>query len=224
MKRQSRATASAPRPESASAGSFSASMPGCFQALCQRLGDVERRHQCTTRHRCRVRRCGNHFHERPNFGISGPTLTPFVGVVSVCCPTMPSRQRFHPILYDNFLAQEGLPGGKELVVCDSGPGGPSPFFSQLDDPRVKYEYEGESRSLTLGEKRNICMERAAGDLVVLFDDGVSRLQASAPARPLLLSIPLPSVSALPTGALSANCPRPRWRRPRTQTIFMPRVM
>lgn len=58
-------------------------------------------------------------------------------LVSVLCPTSPDRHWAHPNLYRCF-AHQTWPD-VELVVLDTGDR-PSPFFSTLDDPRVRYTH------------------------------------------------------------------------------------
>ena len=58
-------------------------------------------------------------------------------LVSVVCPTTAARHWAHPLLYRSFAQQTHR--RKELIVLDTG-GQPSPFFSQLDDPRVSYHH------------------------------------------------------------------------------------
>ena len=58
-------------------------------------------------------------------------------LVSVLSPTTSDRHWAHPNLYRCFDQQSWK--RKELVVLDTGPA-PSPFFSRLDDPRVRYTH------------------------------------------------------------------------------------
>merc|ERR1712125_186752 len=87
-------------------------------------------------------------------------------LLSVVCPTMESRQQFHPLLYEGFKAQTHEP--KELIVVDSGERR-SAYFDQVAgrDPRVIYQFfpvtdshadaprMPRSRQWSLGLKRNI---------------------------------------------------------------------
>lgn len=56
-------------------------------------------------------------------------------MVSVLCPTSARRHWAHPLLYHSFTTQTHP--RKELLVFDTD-GERSPFFDQLDDPRVSY--------------------------------------------------------------------------------------
>ena len=66
----------------------------------------------------------------------GPTDTELISVV---CPTTDARHWAHPLLYHSFTTQTHM--RKELLVFDTG-GARSPFFDQLDDPRVSYYHVG----------------------------------------------------------------------------------
>ena len=69
-------------------------------------------------------------------------------------------------LYSRFASQT-YPD-KLLVVADDSPS-PSPFFSAVRDPRVRYHHT--SRRASIGEKRNACIRRAAdASIVAHFDD------------------------------------------------------
>jgi glycosyltransferase involved in cell wall biosynthesis len=84
--------------------------------------------------------------------------------VSVITPTR-EREAFHPSLYECFQAQS-LESRELLVLDDSDH--PSPFFSNLSDPRVHYIHSREK--MTLGDKRNALVNRAAGEVIAMFDD------------------------------------------------------
>lgn len=75
------------------------------------------------------------------------------------------RERFMPALYECYARQTFR--DTELLVLDDSPE-PSPFFAALDDPRVRYWHAPER--LTIGRKRNMLAERAAGEWICHFDD------------------------------------------------------
>ena len=56
---------------------------------------------------------------------------------------------------------------RELLICDDSPT-PSAFFAALSDPTVQYLHSGAR--LTTGEKRNLLMARATGEVIAFFDD------------------------------------------------------
>jgi glycosyltransferase involved in cell wall biosynthesis len=85
-------------------------------------------------------------------------------LVSVICPTF-ERHRFHPALYAQFHAQQW--DELELLVLDDTPA-PSPFFTALRDPRVRYFHSEKRRSV--GAKRNALVGAARGEVIVAFDD------------------------------------------------------
>jgi len=88
--------------------------------------------------------------------------------VSCIAPTTPERHLFHETaLYRCFAAQTHA--DLELVVVDTGPR-PSPFFTSpsFSDPRVKYIHQFEN--MTIGEKRNLAIAQASGDVICHFDD------------------------------------------------------
>ncbi|KAJ8605512.1 hypothetical protein CTAYLR_000046 [Chrysophaeum taylorii] len=82
--------------------------------------------------------------------------------VSVVTPT--TRARPHEQLYRCFAAQTHH--RRELVVL--GDGCPSPFFANLEDPRVRY-FAG-TKDRTLGAKRRWLCEQARGEVVANMDD------------------------------------------------------
>lgn len=84
--------------------------------------------------------------------------------VSLITPTF-DRSTHHAGLYANFKRQDH--SDKELLVWDDSPG-PSSFFENLRDPQVRYFHSTERYSV--GEKRNLLAERAAGDVIAHFDD------------------------------------------------------
>ncbi len=85
-------------------------------------------------------------------------------LVSVITPTF-DRPDFHPWLYRWFDEQTHEP--RELLVLDDGPE-PSPFFSSLEDDRVRYFHTPDR--YTLGGKRGFLAARARGDVIAHFDD------------------------------------------------------
>lgn len=84
--------------------------------------------------------------------------------ISVITPTH-RRERFLPALYRCFAEQDHA--DRELLVHDDSPS-PSPFFTALRDPRVRYLHS--PGRLTVGEKRNLLLEQAQGELIAFFDD------------------------------------------------------
>mmetsp|Transcript_34764 Transcript_34764/g.66374 ORF Transcript_34764/g.66374 Transcript_34764/m.66374 type:complete len:264 (-) Transcript_34764:307-1098(-) len=86
-------------------------------------------------------------------------------LISVVTPTITSRHAFHVSLYQCFR-QQTYPT-TELVVVDET-GDPSPVFSRLDDPRIRYIQA--AKGMTIGEKRNLGMEIAKGEVIAHFDD------------------------------------------------------
>jgi glycosyltransferase involved in cell wall biosynthesis len=70
-----------------------------------------------------------------------------------------------PHLYDRFVAQ-GL-GNSELIVVDDSVE-KCPFMETLADSRVRYIHLRERRST--GEKRNLAVDAASGQVIVQFDD------------------------------------------------------
>ncbi len=84
--------------------------------------------------------------------------------VSIICPTY-NRPERHENLYKAFLHQTYE--NKELLVLDDSPS-PSPFFTNLDDPRVKYQ--NLSCRATIGYKRNALIGMASGEIIAHFDD------------------------------------------------------
>jgi len=84
--------------------------------------------------------------------------------VSIITPTF-DRGGYHASLYASFKRQDHPQ--KELLVWDDSPV-PSPFFTTLDDPEVRYFHSVERYSI--GEKRNLLAERADGEVIAHFDD------------------------------------------------------
>src|ERR1700733_11401945 len=89
--------------------------------------------------------------------------------ISVICPTY-NRPERHKNLYEVFNAQDYKE--KELLVFDDSPES-SPFFSGLQDQRVKYTHIPSISSIatfSIGVKRNCLVQMASGDIVSHFDD------------------------------------------------------
>jgi glycosyltransferase involved in cell wall biosynthesis len=85
-------------------------------------------------------------------------------VISVICPTYNRCER-HENLYEAFCQQSYKK--RELLVFDDSPR-PSPFFSNLADPRVRYTHTHMRHSI--GVKRNLLVQMAVGDVIAHFDD------------------------------------------------------
>ena len=88
--------------------------------------------------------------------------------VSCISPTTPERHLFHEAaLYRCFASQTHA--DRELIVVDTGPV-PSPFFTSahFDDERVTYLHQPEHQ--TIGQKRNLAIQHASGDIICHFDD------------------------------------------------------
>lgn len=106
---------------------------------------------CCTSRRCRV-------------NVQRHTATMPRWKVSILCPTTPKRRKFHELLVDNWKSQT-YPDC-DLVVYDTGPGGPS---EALEKSGCDYTYVAGCK-MSLGEKRQWTTDRATGDVCVLFDD------------------------------------------------------
>ncbi|KAH8055359.1 hypothetical protein JL722_8262 [Aureococcus anophagefferens] len=111
---------------------------------------------CRTSERCRSG-CGA--------GANPRTRDPPKWKVSILCPTTPKRRKFHGLLVDNWRVQD-YDGEVELVVYDTGPGGPSEV---LEASGCDYTYAADC-VLSLGEKRQVVTDRCTGDVCVLMDD------------------------------------------------------
>ncbi|MDA0165828.1 glycosyltransferase [Solirubrobacter ginsenosidimutans] len=84
-------------------------------------------------------------------------------LVSCLMPTS-GRRPFVPLAIDCFLRQDHAQ--RELIVIDDGD---DPVADLIPDhPRISYERV--SRKLTLGAKRNLACRRAAGEVLVHWDD------------------------------------------------------
>lgn len=84
--------------------------------------------------------------------------------VSVVVPTY-GRPQHHEGLHALFAAQTHP--DRELLVYDDSPE-PSPFFTALRDPRVRYHHHPER--VALGSKRNWLAAEATGEVLAHFDD------------------------------------------------------
>jgi glycosyltransferase involved in cell wall biosynthesis len=85
-------------------------------------------------------------------------------LVSVITPTF-GRPEMLPHLYERFAAQSI--GNSELIVVDDS-AQKSAFMETLADTRVRYIYLAER--LSTGEKRNLAVDAAKGEVIVQFDD------------------------------------------------------
>ena len=90
--------------------------------------------------------------------------TPHSPLVSVITPTY-GRPHYHQRLYQSFCHQQ-YPN-KQLLVLDDSPEA-SPFFTELTDDRVRYQWSSER--LSIGAKRNRLLELSEGDIIAHFDD------------------------------------------------------
>jgi glycosyltransferase involved in cell wall biosynthesis len=86
------------------------------------------------------------------------------GKFSVITPTY-QRESYLIQQYANFKAQTWRK--KEWLIWDDSPT-PSSFFLTLDDPQVQYIHS--PHRLTIGEKRNLLIEKATGEYIAHFDD------------------------------------------------------
>ena len=59
--------------------------------------------------------------------------------------------------------------GPDVTLESDDTATPSPFFSALEDPDVRYIHQ-PGRRLSIGEKRNLLAEHATSDVLVHFDD------------------------------------------------------
>jgi glycosyltransferase involved in cell wall biosynthesis len=85
-------------------------------------------------------------------------------LISCVMPTTARRRRFVPQAIRYFQRQDYA--NKELLIVDDGA---EPLVGLVpDDPQVRYvRLTGER---TLGNKRNLCVEAARGDLIMHWDD------------------------------------------------------
>ena len=87
------------------------------------------------------------------------------GLVSIVTPTK-GRQALHKFLYQSF--QHQTYPQKELIILDTDEK-VSPFFSQLNDTRVRYIHQPELK-IPLGAKLEELIKLAQGEFVARFDD------------------------------------------------------
>jgi len=85
--------------------------------------------------------------------------------VSIITPTY-GRAELLPLAYRMYTSQQDS-AAREWIVIDDSPQ-PSPFMQSLADPDVRYLYLPQRR--TTGEKRNLAIDAARGDIIVQFDD------------------------------------------------------
>jgi len=94
------------------------------------------------------------------------------GRVSICSPTVESRQLFHEQLWNVFNASDWP--DKELIVVETYQGSPSAFFQSKaeEDQRVIYVAFQRPRydDWSIGLKRNMCTHLATGEFIANFDD------------------------------------------------------
>jgi glycosyltransferase involved in cell wall biosynthesis len=83
--------------------------------------------------------------------------------ISVITPTYNWQQNL-PYLYRHFQRQTHA--DKELLLLDDSPR-PSEFFANLGDPQVRYFHSPQR--ISIGAKRNLLVERAAGEVIAHFD-------------------------------------------------------
>lgn len=84
--------------------------------------------------------------------------------VSVICPTY-NRHNRHQNLYAAFKNQT-YPDKELLILDDSDK--LSPYFILINDPEVNYAHIPKRKSI--GEKRNLLIEKAQGTFIAHFDD------------------------------------------------------
>jgi len=86
--------------------------------------------------------------------------------VSVIVPTF-NRQNRHEALYRCFQQQDYA--DRDMWVLDDS-GDPSTFFCSLRNSDERVHYIHQPGRLSIGHKRNILIEHAAGDVIAHFDD------------------------------------------------------
>ena len=91
--------------------------------------------------------------------------------VSVLVPTSHTRHWSHSTIYKCFKQQTYPKERREMIVLDTG-GAPSPFFTTSRDRSVRYFHVGmpPPAARTVGGKRNWLAGKAAGSILVAFDD------------------------------------------------------
>mmetsp|Transcript_24497 Transcript_24497/g.34051 ORF Transcript_24497/g.34051 Transcript_24497/m.34051 type:complete len:475 (+) Transcript_24497:108-1532(+) len=91
--------------------------------------------------------------------------------VSVVLPTSAKRHHFHPRIFRCFVYQTFDP--VELIVIDDS-GKPSPFFKSskiaTQESRLRYIQVNKGLTVSVGEKRNLGIQMASGEVIVTFDD------------------------------------------------------
>ena len=85
--------------------------------------------------------------------------------VSICTPTF-NRRPFIPIIIKCFENQTYSRDKMEWIIVDDGTDKIEDLVAHL--PYVKYFKYDEK--MTLGKKRNLCNEKATGDIIVYMDD------------------------------------------------------
>ncbi|QGZ62627.1 glycosyltransferase family 2 protein [Paraburkholderia acidisoli] len=96
--------------------------------------------------------------------LSQPFATASAPVVSVITPTW-NREALLPFAYRSVAAQREV--ALEWIVIDDS-AAPSAFMRELTDLRVIYRHVPQR--MTVGEKRNLAVELARGDVIAHFDD------------------------------------------------------
>lgn len=92
-----------------------------------------------------------------------PTIAASLPAVSIITPTW-NREALLPLAYRSFAAQRAA--ALEWIVIDDSDA-PSAFMASLRDERVVYRHLGSR--LTIGEKRNLAVELARGEVIAHFD-------------------------------------------------------
>jgi len=85
--------------------------------------------------------------------------------VSIITPTY-GRGALLPLAYRMYAAQQDI-ATREWIVIDDSPQ-PSQFMQGLADPDVRYVHL--PGRLSVGEKRNLAIDAARGNIIVQFDD------------------------------------------------------
>jgi len=85
--------------------------------------------------------------------------------ISIITPTY-GRAALLPFAYQIYASQQDI-AAREWIVIDDSPN-PSTFMQHLADPSVRYIYLPQR--LTTGEKRNLAIDAARGNIIVQFDD------------------------------------------------------
>src|SRR5262245_9559729 len=85
-------------------------------------------------------------------------------LVSVITPTY-NRESFLGSALECFLSQD-YPNIEWLILDDSTHA--SKTLQEMSRPNISYEHIG--KKMTIGEKRNLLVEKAKGEIIVQFDD------------------------------------------------------